>query len=76
METTEDKILEKVIAFGAGNFYMGNKKEIEKAYDIVAFCDNDLDKQGKLFDGKLVISLTEADAYEDIGFLITSLYRY
>lgn len=68
--------MEKVIAFGAGNFYRNRKEEIEKAYDIVAFCDNDSEKQGMLFDNKPVISLAEAGAYGEIGFLITSTYRY
>lgn len=68
--------MEKVIAFGAGNFYMGQKEEIEKIYEIVAFCDNDPKKQGSSIDNKPVISLTDTNAYGDIRFLITSTYKY
>mgnify|MGYP002509688929 CR=1 FL=1 len=64
--------MERVIAFGAGNFYMSKKEEIERAYDIVAFCDNAIEKQGTLFDNKPVISLAQSDEYGKISFLITS----
>lgn len=66
----------KVIAFGAGNFFESRKTEIEKEYDIVVFCDSDIQKKGTLFNNKKVISVEELDCYPDFDILITSRFKY
>jgi len=66
--------MKQVIAFGAGNFYKTHKENIEKEYDIVAFCDNDDKKTGGGYFGKPIISVDDIEKDSDI--LITSTYKY
>lgn len=69
-------IRRKVIAFGAGNYYIQEKDLICENYDVVAFCDNDEHKIGVPFDGKPVISVKQLDQYSNFDILVTSTYKY
>ncbi len=44
---------EKIVVFGTGKYYQNRKKRLDD-YDVVAFLDNSIDKQGNYLDGKLI----------------------
>lgn len=56
----EDELKEKILVYGAGNFYLKNEKEINEKYNIGAFIDKR--KHGWL-EGKKIISLKEVGQY-------------
>lgn len=54
-----------VIIFGTGSFYKKYKEQlVKKEINIVAFADNDPDKQGTIFEGKQVISPAKINQVE------------
>ena len=46
----------KIIVFGIGNNYFKNKEFLQNRYNVIALCDNSLDKQGNTTDGFKCIS--------------------
>lgn len=53
----------KTIIFGVGQFYV-NRKDCFKRDDIIAYCDNNVNLQGKLIDGVRVVSPDEILNYD------------
>lgn len=64
----------KHIIFGAGTY--GRKALIEYGEDsIIAFVDNDVDRQGKTYLNKEIISLqTAIEKYNNVHFIVASIY--
>ena len=54
---------QKIVVFGTGSYYREYKDELQ-AYDIVAFLDNDTEKQGRSMDGKIVLAPSECICVE------------
>lgn len=62
---------QKIVVFGTGSYYREYKDELQ-AYDIVAFLDNDTEKQGRSMDGKIVLAPSECICVEfDYVFLLS-----
>ncbi len=53
----------KIIVFGTGNYYR-RKREYLNTFEIIAFVDNDIKKQGQILDGKEIISPNNIFNYE------------
>ena len=61
----------KIVVFGTGSYYREYKEELQ-VYDIVAFLDNDTDKQWKTMDGVTVFPPDECIHLEfDYVFLLS-----
>ncbi len=64
----------RIVIFGIGGWYQNNKSWLHKYYDVIAFSDNNLQQQGKYFDGLRVLAPAELiDTHCDF-ILITSMY--
>lgn len=63
----------RVIIFGTGAVYAKNKKKLSEL-NIVAFLDNNLDKQGTYLNGKFVDSPENIKKYEFDYILIASVH--
>lgn len=62
---------DQIVVFGTGSYYREYKNELQ-AYDIVAFLDNDAEKQGKSIDGIIVFPPNECVCLEfDYVFLLS-----
>lgn len=64
----------KILIFGTGGLYHNLKKFIFSNYDVIAFYDNDITKQGQYLDGKIILHVDEelSDDYQFI--LVASMY--
>ena len=61
--------MKNVVVFGTGRHYENHERLMDKEWNIVAFADNNIDKQGKSFRGKPVINpneLMKTDQYDYI----------
>lgn len=67
--------MKKVLVFGTGKYYEQRKKYL-KNIEILAFLDNDNNKQGKLLDGIKIISPEEVKEYFYDYILLMSMYQY
>lgn len=63
----------RAILFGLGNYY-GRFRKYFSDNDIVALCDNNIERQGEIIDGKRVISPEDISAYEYDKIYILSSY--
>lgn len=70
-----DKKREDVIVFGVGDYYLKCKKIIEEKYNIIAFADNDLKKQGKVYENKYIITPEKLLDYKWDKIIIASSYE-
>lgn len=67
--------MEKVILFGAGNIALKCCNNENRKFDIVAIIDNDVNKQGRLFQELIpIISITQyIERYSQFPIVITSI---
>ncbi|MFR9719280.1 glycosyltransferase [Aeromonas diversa] len=65
---------DRVVIFGMGGWYQNNKLWLHKYYDVIAFSDNDSQRQGKCFEGLRVLAPTELVAISCDFILIASMY--
>ncbi len=71
MHTERLNMKYKIVVFGTGSYYKEYKEELQ-AYDIVAFLDNDTEKQRKSMDGITVFAPDECTCLEfDYVFLLS-----
>lgn len=67
--------MNRIIIFGTGKYYEQRKKYL-KDVEILAFLDNDINKQGKLLDGVEIISPEEVINYSYDYIFLMSMYQY
>ncbi|WP_313340226.1 glycosyltransferase family 4 protein [Lacrimispora sp.] len=67
--------MKKVIVFGTGTYYEQRKKYLENV-DIIAFLDNDINKQGNLLDGVEIISPKDLNKLSYDYIILMSMYQY
>ena len=64
----------RVILFGASKAGSSTYAQIKTEVNVIAFCDNDINKHHKKFCNKLIISPDEISHYNVDGVIITSMY--
>lgn len=65
--------MKKIIVFGVGDrLYHLIESEYLKGFEVMAFCDNDVSKQGKMLSGVEVISPANIEKYEFDAIYISS----
>ena len=52
----------RIVIFGTGGWYQNNKTWLHHYYEVVAFADNNVQRQGMFIDGRPVLAPTELDA--------------
>lgn len=65
----------RILVFGCGKRYTKIKAllcDAGDAVEVVAFVDNDVEKQGHILDGKIIISVADMVNYEYDGVLVSS----
>lgn len=67
--------MDNIIIFGASNLGKIAYDSLKNRLNIVAFCDNDKNKQGKYFNGVKVISINNVGNYEKCKIIIASQYH-
>lgn len=65
----------KIIIFGIGEYFNKCKEIIYENFEIIAFSDNDKNKQGKFFENKIVINPENILEYKFDYVVITSVYE-
>ncbi|WPC41026.1 glycosyltransferase [Clostridium sp. JS66] len=66
---------EKVVVFGVGDYFVKCKNIIEGEYNIIAFTDNDIKKQGGVYENKDIIAPQKLLDYVYDKIVITSSYE-
>jgi hypothetical protein len=66
--------MEKVVLFGASSLGKSFYEVYKETFNIIAFCDNDKDKWGQMFNGISIISPNNLLDYKEALVIITSMY--
>lgn len=64
--------MKNVIVFGTGRHYENHEHLMDKEWNIVAFADNNIEKQGKNFRGKPVITPNELIKTDQYDYVIVA----
>lgn len=70
-----DTSKEKVVVFGVGDYFLKCKKIIQEKYNIVAFADNDIKKQGQVYENKDILAPEKLLDYGCDKIIISSSYE-
>ena len=64
----------RIVIFGTGGWYQNNKTWLHHYYEVVAFADNNVQRQGMFIDGRPVLAPTELVTVTCDFILIASMY--